>query len=268
MQISFKPTADLNDLLFEGRNKAYGAYLLRKQYPQRLSMALLIVFGVVMVWAFWTSIQPAHMEEKITRTPFETVVYEIRKTEPVLPKTKVQPATSKSSQRKKISQSGKIVITQQPILPAIVRPTLGAGDFDSSGEGYGKGITVAGFGKDSLQHAGMKKIISDGQSIQTNVVDIMPSFPGGMSALKRFLERHLVNPRDMEQDESITVLVRFQVGYDGTLKGIMTDEMIEPIFIEEINRVFSKMPKWEPGIAAGQKVTVNYQLPIKFLGGQ
>lgn len=268
MQISFKPTADMNDLLFEGRNKAYGAYLLRKQYPQRLSMALVIVFGAVMVWAFWTSFQPVSKDEKMIHRPFETVVYQIRKSEPVLTKTKIQPATSKSSQRKKISQSGKIVITQQPILPAIVRPTLGAGDFDSTGEGDGKGITVAGSGKDSLQHEGVKKNITDGQLTQTNIVDVMPSFPGGMSALKRFLEKHLVNPRDMEQDEVITVMVRFQVGYDGTLKGIMTDEMVESIFMEEIKRVFSKMPKWEPGVAAGQKVTVNYQLPIKFIGTQ
>ena len=102
-------------------------------------------------------------------------------------------------------------------------------------------------------------------SIPVSNPDVMPSFPGGMEALKKFLEKNLKNPTEMNAEETITVRVKFIVGYDGMLKGfeVMQDGGEE--FNQEVIRVLKKMPAWNPGKAHGENVSVMYSLPVVFM---
>ena len=94
---------------------------------------------------------------------------------------------------------------------------------------------------------------------------MMPSFPGGMPALRKFLEKQLSNPRDLEEEEVISVQVRFVVGYDGKLKDITILKDGGDEFNKEVIRVVKKMPEWIPGKAKGQEVSVYYTIPVKFI---
>lgn len=93
----------------------------------------------------------------------------------------------------------------------------------------------------------------------------MPSYPGGMSALRKFLERNLKNPRDMEEGEVANVKVKFVVGYNGELQSFETFQNGGDEFNRKVMRVLKKMPNWVPGKSKGQNVSVFYTIPIKFI---
>ncbi len=93
----------------------------------------------------------------------------------------------------------------------------------------------------------------------------MPEFPGGMNALRRFLERNLNNPRDLEENETVSVKVRFVVGFDGKLKSFETIQDGGEEFNKEVMRVLKKMPDWVPGKTQGQNISVYYTIPVKFV---
>ena len=95
--------------------------------------------------------------------------------------------------------------------------------------------------------------------------DIEPAYPGGINALRKFLERNLVNPIAMEKDEMVAVNVKFVVGYDGKLQQFIVVKDGGEIFNKEVIRVLKKMPQWIPGKSKGQNVAVYFTIPVKFI---
>ncbi|MCW3093842.1 MAG: energy transducer TonB [Ferruginibacter sp.] len=96
--------------------------------------------------------------------------------------------------------------------------------------------------------------------------EVMPEYPGGLEALRKFLVRNLNNPRDMEDGELVSVKIKFVVGFDGKLKGFELLQDGGNEFNEEVIRVLKKMPAWIPGKSRGQNVSVYYAIPVKFVG--
>lgn len=95
--------------------------------------------------------------------------------------------------------------------------------------------------------------------------DIEPAYPGGLNALRKFLERNLVNPISMEEGEMVAVNVKFVVGYDGKLQQFIVVKDGGEIFNKEVIRVLKKMPQWIPGKSKGQNVAVYFTILIKFI---
>lgn len=93
----------------------------------------------------------------------------------------------------------------------------------------------------------------------------MPSYPGGMNALRKFLVRNLENPRDMKEGEVANVKVKFVVGSNGELQSFVTVQDGANEFNREVMRVLKKMPNWVPGKSKGQNVSVFYTILIKFI---
>jgi len=86
-----------------------------------------------------------------------------------------------------------------------------------------------------------------------------------MDALRRFLQRNLTNPKEMEEGEEVNVKIKFVVGYDGRLQSFITVQDGGEEFNKEVIRVLKKMPMWEPGKSNGQNVAVYYTIPVKFV---
>lgn len=95
--------------------------------------------------------------------------------------------------------------------------------------------------------------------------EVMPEYPGGMEALRKFLMKNLSNPRDLEEGELISVKIKFVVGYDGKLKGFKLIQDGGSEFNNEVIRVLKKMPAWIPGKSKGRNVSVYYTIPVRFI---
>jgi protein TonB len=88
-----------------------------------------------------------------------------------------------------------------------------------------------------------------------------------MDKLRQFLERNLQTPGGMESGETVTVKMKFVVGYDGVLRGFETIQDGGAAFNNEVVRVLKKMPDWVPGRSNGRNVSVYYVLPVTFTAG-
>ena len=98
-----------------------------------------------------------------------------------------------------------------------------------------------------------------------DVIEHMPSFPGGYTALAKFLEDNIKYPQSPETEGvQGRVVCQFNVGKDGTISDIKVGKSIHPLLDAEAVRVISIMPKWIPGEQLGVPVNVRYSLPITF----
>ncbi|MEI9958074.1 MAG: energy transducer TonB [Ferruginibacter sp.] len=95
--------------------------------------------------------------------------------------------------------------------------------------------------------------------------EIMPSYPGGVEALRKFLQKNLTNPKEMEEGEEVSVKMKFVVGIDGKLQSFETVQDGGEEFNKEVMRVLKKMPNWVPGKTHGQNVSVYFTIPVKFV---
>ena len=97
------------------------------------------------------------------------------------------------------------------------------------------------------------------------VVEQMPTFPGGDAALMKYLAENIKYPVSAQKaKEQGRVVVQFIVEKDGTVTGVKTVRSVTPALDAEAVRVIKAMPKWTPGKQDGQPVRVNYNVPVSF----
>jgi TonB family protein len=96
-----------------------------------------------------------------------------------------------------------------------------------------------------------------------DVVEQMPSFPGGNEAMMKYLKEN-VNYPDAEMCVQGRVVVKFIVEPDGSISHAQVARSIDPVFDKEALRVVNNMPKWVPGKQNGRTVRVYYHVPVSF----
>lgn len=109
-----------------------------------------------------------------------------------------------------------------------------------------------------------EEVVEEEQIFQ--IVEDMPSFPGGEAKLFEYLGKNMKYP-SMARDAGIqgVVFVQFVVGKDGSIRDVTVLRGIGGGCDEEAIRVVEKMPNWKPGKQRGKAVTVQYRLPVRFV---
>lgn len=268
---------DILDIIFENRNKAYGAYSLRKLYPHRLKLALGFMLLFAAAFSAFTFL-PETKDPK--RKPLPNIETELRDIVHEIPKPKK--AEVKKLEIKKPDQA------KVNPKPAVVNQTAFTNNIAIVDKSQKSDSIVTLLPTDLISTktvkaaAGSPKILVPptppavptppaGPKIDVNspldgsVVDIMPAFPGGIDALQKFLEKNLNNPYDLENGATVQVKVKFVVGYNGKLQRFETVQDGGDVYNKEVVRVLKKMPDWEPGKARGENVSVYYTIPVKFV---
>lgn len=98
-----------------------------------------------------------------------------------------------------------------------------------------------------------------------DVVEQMPSFPGGFSGLRTYLNQNIRYPAEA-QDNCVQgrVVVSFVVGKDGHISDVTVLRSVDPLLDKEAVRVIRNMPRWTPGKQGGEPVKVRYNMPVSF----
>lgn len=98
-----------------------------------------------------------------------------------------------------------------------------------------------------------------------NVVEKMPSFPGGVQALMSYLAKNVRYPKEsVDKNEQGMVVVTFTVLEDGSVNDVQVVKSVSPQLDAEAQRVVASMPKWEPGMQDGKPANVKFTLPVNF----
>lgn len=265
-----------SDLLFENRNKEYGAYVLRHQTGTRNIKSILVVliaFALVMAFMVvkntYYSCGTDHVvhDQVVELTPWND-----KKTEPKV--ERVEPIREEKIEQivEKVKSSIKFIApiikkdsevdpkdemkTQEEIMSSKV--AVGFANVignDENGE-------VLRW-KDAIVNEPVKP--KEEENTVFEYVEQMPSFPGGDAALMRYLSKNIKYP-PLAEENGIQgrVICSFVVERDGSVSDIRIKRSVDPSLDKEAMRVVSAMPKWIPGRQNGQMVRVKYTLPVTF----
>jgi protein TonB len=255
--------SDILDILFEGRNKDYGAYVLRKTYSKHLMYAIgIMVVAVTMLIAFNFFYKKPFKPNISASGPFisDTVVLT-----PIEPPN--EPVPPKVRSAKSAIEFVKPFITRDEMADTIAEAQELLNDNVQIGL-----VTTLDSGTDIGIHGPVELLAepAPAPAIEKTPeifkhVEQMPEFPGGNSALYRFLSRNLRVPDgELQPGETVRVVVKFVVNAGGEITGIRFAESIEKAFEGEVWRVMKKMPKWKPGIQNGRAVAVYYNIQVVF----
>jgi TonB family protein len=98
-----------------------------------------------------------------------------------------------------------------------------------------------------------------------DVVEQMPSFPGGKEALMKFISENVKYPKEAEEKGlQGRVVVRYIIEKDGSISEVEIAKSVNEYLDAEAIRVVNAMPKWIPGKQKGEPVRVKFTLPITF----
>jgi protein TonB len=251
------------DLVFEGRNKRFGAYLLRKDSARRNTIAALIVlsfFAFILLVFFLIGL--AGRSRAVIRP---SSVHEISTLTPIEQKLHVKVKHAKTMDSRLVARSPKQVgQVSNKLLPF---PGTGAKLDEGSGT---SGIQlVSGDGgtpivSDSPVHSDAPTAVPE--SAQTEKIEEqLPEFPGGIVAFMKWLTKNLMYPQSARQKKiEGKVVVAFIVNKDGSISDAKVVSPVSPELDKEALRLMSLMPRWEPGIENGKPCRTMFVIPIVF----
>jgi periplasmic protein TonB len=260
-----------DDILFEHRNKSYGAYAIRTGYNARMLTALGAGLSVLLLGAF------IFMNRENTNGLVPVVDREegllVRTIE--LPVEKpVEPEKPKEARpQKPVEKTATVKYVSNIKIEKEVKETMVAVD-DLDGKAIGDKQQDGKVADGTVLSDPEPEVSGNGTGeaapVQPdfNAVEKGPEFPGGVIALKKFLSRNLVSPDNLERGELKTVRVRFKVDKDGSVSSLEILNSAGDDFDDEVVRVCRRMPKWIPALQNGVHVPVSYVLPVTFMGSE
>ena len=262
------------DLVFEGRNQAYGAYKLRKGTAKRNVWALLIVGLAAALLYLGLQLQKmAEANKKVENT--EAV--ELAKLNTEMKDAKVEKKEIiKQEPEKVVEQVKSSVKFTAPIikkdsevkeedeikLDEVQKSDKAVGAFTVEGNDEVGGAVLKA--KEDIAAPEPPKHVVEETKIFT-VVEQMPMYPGGDAALMGYLRDNIKYPTvAAENGVQGRVVVGFVVERDGSITDVNILRGVDPSLDREAMRVVKSMPRWNPGKQNGSAVRVKYQVPVSF----
>jgi protein TonB len=252
---SFGDTWD--EIVFEGRNQAYGAYVLRGRYHTNVAIGIVITVLVV-TFLLLTPLLSKWFgaRESATTSPRMKLVYSELSAPPPIDKTRPVPPSVQLPRLQKVIKFVPPKVVKEDIaeqvatLEEIKANDIGAKEIEGPAE--------------VVFQEPVEEVVADDNELFT-VVDQQPEFEGGYAAMMAFVKSNMKYPANARRMRiEGTVHISFIVSKTGAisdvqvLRGFMTECDREAV------RVVKLMPDWKPGKQNGRNVNVRFILPLKF----
>ena len=264
---------DWIELVFAGRNHAYGAYQLRKSTGKRNLWSMVFVAAVAALAYVGLAAYNTYQEQQKARfeAEMEASLLEQKKEAKVEKKTEAPKVELQKVEKVKssIAFTPPVIKKDSEVKPEEEMKTqdelnenkTAIGAFDVKGNDEEGGTVLKAVEEiatpEPPKHEEENKVF--------DVVEQMPSFPGGTSALMAYLSSHVKYPAVAEENGiQGRVTVQFVVEKDGSVTDVKTMKSVDPSLDREAERVVRSMPKWIPGKQNGSAVRVKYFVPVVF----
>ena len=253
---------NLDDIVFERRNKSYGAYELRKAYERHVNVAVAVAIGLCLLFlAMPTIIRFIKGAEPVVKTAPKKVRYTdlappppIDKNIPPPPKIDIPPPV------KTVIKFLPPKVTQEEVPEEEEMPTIEEiKETPTSNEDA--------VGEEVVFEAPPAQVIEPDVPVEQvyTIVEQMPEFPGGQDELMKYLSKKVkYPPLALRMGVEGTVYVAFVVTKEGTIDAVSVVKGISKECDEEAARVIGSMPAWKAGKQNGRAVPVKYTLPVRF----
>ena len=271
MDINKILSADILDIVFEVRNKQYGAYELRKTYNKRLTKALLLTAAFALL-IFLTSVFASVFQKKSGNSldVLDTQMAELKKDAPP-PPVVPPPPPPKPPPPPEINQvkfTPPKVVKDEEVVEKVETIKEDQVISTKTVESDNKDQVVQAPVEDKGSTVAVVPQKDDDEGKIFTKVEVEAGFPGGDAAWRNYLQKNLNTevPADNGAAEgTYTVIVKFVVSKDGSLSDITCES--DPGFgvCEEAKRVIKRTKNWTPAIQNGRNVNAYRRQPITFL---
>ena len=261
------------DLVFEGRNQAYGAYQLRKETSKRnvwstvfvALMAVLLYLGLTfqnMVEANRTVENTQMVEVTNLRDKNKEAKVERKEEIKLEPERTLEKVKSSIKFTAPVIKKDNLVNEEEEIkLDEIEKSNkaIGALTVEGTDEVGGEVLKI----RDEIAPPEPPKAVEDNKIFE--VVEQKPSFPGGDGALMSWLSQNIKYPSiAAEMGVQGRVIVQFVVEKDGSITDVKIAKSVDPSLDKEAARVIKSMPHWIAGRQNGSAVRVRFTVPVTF----
>ena len=261
------------DLVFEGKNQAYGAYQLRKNTGIRNLKALAVMFAAFIIIAGivyakvsienYIASQNAAIEADVELQSLaeKKEIKEEKKDEPEVEKIEIERVKSSVAFTvPEIKKDDEVKEDQEMKSQDELSETNTAiGAFTVEGNDETAEV------KHVEEKIAEPEPVKEEETKVFDVVEQMPSFPGGPSALMQYLSSNIKYPVVAEENGvQGRVVCTFVVEKDGSITDVRVVKSVDPSLDKEAVRVVKSMPKWIPGKQNGSAVRVKYTVPVTF----
>ena len=270
MDVNKIMTADVLDIIFDGKNKEYGAYELRKTYNQRITRALLGTLLIILL-----AIGGNMLANRAGKTKTELIVQDVSlenvKQEEKKPDIPPPPPPKQEPPKVEITKftPPKIVKDEEVKKDDVIKEVDKLEDTKIgtiNQEGAKDDGIVAPPVESGTGVVQAPKQEEDYDKVFT-VVQIAAEFPGGVGAWAKYLERNLNRDLPVENGApagKYTVVVSFIVAKDGRISDVVAENDPGYGTKAEAVRVIQKGPNWKPAVQNGRNVIYRHKQSITF----
>ena len=267
-------SSDWVDLVFEGRNQAYGAYKLRKGTTKRNIIAILAVVVLLLIGFIILTVKNFVDEQRakvaVTQvTEISALDQPKKKAEVKQKKVELEPEKVVEKVKSSIKFTAPVIKKDEDVKPEeelktqdeLMSTKTAIGTFDVKGNDDANGEILKA--KEVIAQPEPPKHVEEDKVF--DIVEQQPLFPGGSGALMQFLHDNIKYPV-VAQENGVQgrVTVQFVVEKDGSITDVHVLRGVDPSLDKEAVRVVKSMPRWTPGKQNGTTVRVNYRLPVLF----
>ncbi len=244
-----------DDIVFEGRNKEYGAYSIRKKYSRTMVLSMIAGIVIVLTAAIVPYIKAKNIAQIKQRDANEVIAEmanDINQEEAAPPPPPPPPPPAEQQ---------TVVKYVAPVIVDTIKPEE-ATQFMTADDVV---ETVVDAEVVEVIEQVQEEVQEEAPQEVFVVVEEMPSFPGGDTELFRFIYDNIKYP-EIAKENNIQgkVILRFCVTYKGTVDQVSVVRGVDPSLDEEAIRVIKMLPLWKPGKQGGKPVNVWYSVPISF----
>jgi len=261
------------DLVFEGKNHAYGAYQLRKETGKRNLQALAVMFAIGLAIAIFVAVKgvvenamrqnvAVEADVELSKLAEKKEAKVEKREEPKIEKIEVERVKSSVKFTAPEIKKDEDVKPEEEIKSQedLSKTNTAIGAFDVKGNDEAAGEVLKA--KEVIAQPEPPK---EEETKVFDVVEQMPSFPGGPSALFEYLSKNIKYPVVAEENGvQGRVIVTFVVEKDGSITDVRVVKSVDPSLDKEAQRVVKSMPRWIPGKQNGSAVRVKYTVPVTF----
>jgi len=261
--------SNLLDIIFENRNKEYGAYSLRKYYNQRIGIAVFSMVGLSLIFSFFLlSIHPPIiLTHDIFKSSDPDKILSAYTPESPSAQMKAKAVVSKPAKNIPVENMPPQIVTNVNINKPVTTEIEDLPSLNTTGVSQNSSLTNTGTSGETAMgnaRAILPESPKPNNSVPLKTAEIMPQYPGGINALLAFLKKNIHSPEEVENGEEVKVEITFVVNYNGKLESFNVIKSGGEVFDNEVLRVLKKMPSWIPGKSNGENVSVYYTIPVKF----
>lgn len=254
------PQATWDDIVFEKRNKDYGAYVNRKNY----SRYVLVALGITVVVLIFVLLTPAIARLlKSAKGPEEQKLKEMTVSldqpppitpQPPPPDVRIPPPV------KTIIKFLPPKVTEKEVVEEEEMPTI-----EEIKENETGAVAVEGTGEVVFEEPVQEVAVESEEDKVFYAVEQQAEFPGGVAAMMKFLQKNIKYPASAKRmGIEGKVFVKFIVDKEGAISGMEIMKGINADLDKEAMRVIKLMPPWKPGKQNGRSVKSQFVLPVYF----